>query len=166
MIPWRRKWQPTPVFFSGKPQEQRSLVGYRPCGHKELVTSELLSTNVAFMFIHVVAYDSSFSLLRRLHCVYRPHCLCLSVYWWILKLFLPLALNSAAVNTRVQILLQDSAFNSFGCKSRSGVTGLYASSIFNFLRTLHTIFNSSYTTLCPHQQCPRVGLEERPLWLS
>ena len=24
-IPWRRKWQPTPVFLSGKPHGQRSL---------------------------------------------------------------------------------------------------------------------------------------------
>ena len=33
--PWRRKWQPTPVFLLGKPQGQKSLVGYRPQGHKE-----------------------------------------------------------------------------------------------------------------------------------
>jgi len=32
--PWRRKWQPTPVFF-GKSQGQRSLVGYSPRGNKE-----------------------------------------------------------------------------------------------------------------------------------
>ena len=29
-IPWRRKWQPTPVFLPGKYQGQRSLVGYSP----------------------------------------------------------------------------------------------------------------------------------------
>ena len=28
-IPWRRKWQPTPVFLSGKSHAQRSLAGYR-----------------------------------------------------------------------------------------------------------------------------------------
>ena len=28
-IPWRRKWQPTPVFLPGKSHGQRSLVGYR-----------------------------------------------------------------------------------------------------------------------------------------
>ena len=27
-IPWRRKWQPTPVFLTGKFHGQRSLVGY------------------------------------------------------------------------------------------------------------------------------------------
>ena len=29
-IPWRRKWQPTPVFLPGKNHGQRSLVGYNP----------------------------------------------------------------------------------------------------------------------------------------
>ena len=27
-IPWRREWQPTPVFLSGEPHGQRGLVGY------------------------------------------------------------------------------------------------------------------------------------------
>ena len=35
-IPWRRKWQPTPLFLSGKSHEQRSLVGYCPWGHKRV----------------------------------------------------------------------------------------------------------------------------------
>ena len=34
-IPWRRKWQPTPVFLPGKFHGRRSLVGYSPQGHKE-----------------------------------------------------------------------------------------------------------------------------------
>ena len=38
-IPWRRKWQPTPVFLPGESQGQRSLVGYSPRGHKELDSS-------------------------------------------------------------------------------------------------------------------------------
>ena len=28
--PWRRKWQPAPVFLPGKSQGQRSLEGYSP----------------------------------------------------------------------------------------------------------------------------------------
>ena len=32
---WRRKWQPTPVFFPRKSHGQRTLVGYSPWGHKE-----------------------------------------------------------------------------------------------------------------------------------
>ena len=35
-IPWRRKWQPTPVFLPGKSHGQRSLVGYSPWGHKRV----------------------------------------------------------------------------------------------------------------------------------
>ena len=34
-IPWRREWQPTPVFLPGEFQGQRILVGYSPWGHKE-----------------------------------------------------------------------------------------------------------------------------------
>ena len=39
LIPWRRKWQPTPVFLPGKSHEQRSLMGYSPRGCKELDTT-------------------------------------------------------------------------------------------------------------------------------
>ena len=34
-FPWRRKWQPTPIFLPGKFHGQRSLVGYSPWGLKE-----------------------------------------------------------------------------------------------------------------------------------
>ena len=39
-IPWRRKWQPNPVFVPGKSHRQRSLEGYSPCGCKESDTTE------------------------------------------------------------------------------------------------------------------------------
>ena len=35
-IPWRRKWQPTPVFLPGRSHGQRSLVGYSPWSCKEV----------------------------------------------------------------------------------------------------------------------------------
>jgi len=34
-MPWRRKWYPTPVFLLEEAQEQRSLAGHSPWGHKE-----------------------------------------------------------------------------------------------------------------------------------
>ena len=43
-IPWRRKWQPTPVFLPGESHGQRSLAGYSPRGCKESDTTEQLST--------------------------------------------------------------------------------------------------------------------------
>ena len=33
-IPWRKTWQPTPLFLSGKSHGQRSLAGYSPWGRK------------------------------------------------------------------------------------------------------------------------------------
>ena len=44
IFPWRREWQPTPVFLPGESHVQRSLVGYSPWGHKEQDIAELLST--------------------------------------------------------------------------------------------------------------------------
>ena len=41
--PWRRKWQPTPVFLPGKFHGQSSLVGCSPWGCKESDTTEWLS---------------------------------------------------------------------------------------------------------------------------
>ena len=41
-IPWRREWQPTPVFLPGEFHGKRSLVGYSPWGHKELDTTDWL----------------------------------------------------------------------------------------------------------------------------
>ena len=38
--PWRREWQPTPVFVPGKSHGPRSLVGYSPWGRKESDTTE------------------------------------------------------------------------------------------------------------------------------
>ena len=35
-IPWRRKWQPTPVFLPGEYHGQRSLEGYSPRGRKKV----------------------------------------------------------------------------------------------------------------------------------
>ena len=44
-MPWRRKWQPTPVILPGKSQEQRSLAGYSPWGRKEWDTTLRLNNN-------------------------------------------------------------------------------------------------------------------------
>ena len=41
-IPWRRKWQPTPVFLPGESHGQRNLVGYSLWGSKEPDTTKRL----------------------------------------------------------------------------------------------------------------------------
>ena len=45
-IPWRRKWQPTPVFLPGKIHGQRSQVGYSPWGLKESDMTEQLNMSI------------------------------------------------------------------------------------------------------------------------
>ena len=42
-FPWRRAWQPTPVFLSGEFHGQRSPVGYSPWSHKESDRAEWLT---------------------------------------------------------------------------------------------------------------------------
>ena len=53
-IPWRRAWQPTPVFLPGESHGQRSLEGYSPQGRTELdmtqVTSHAHITNTTCVF--------------------------------------------------------------------------------------------------------------------
>ena len=79
-MPWRRKWQPTPVFLPAKSHGQKSLVGYSPWGCKsvghDLVTRtkhtiyhyfqdvEQSPNNVLLIFTHKAVlnlsrYDSS-----------------------------------------------------------------------------------------------------------
>ena len=44
-IPWRRKWQPTPVFLPGKSHEQRTLTGYSLRGRIQWDMTKQLSTH-------------------------------------------------------------------------------------------------------------------------
>ena len=39
-IPWRKAWQPTPVFLPEESHGHRSLTGYSPSSHKELDMTE------------------------------------------------------------------------------------------------------------------------------
>ena len=49
-IPWRREWQPTPVFLPGEFRGQRSLVGYSPWGHKESDMTEGLTPTAHVLY--------------------------------------------------------------------------------------------------------------------
>ena len=44
LSPWRRKWQPTPVFLPGESHGRKSLGGYSPRGHKESDMTERLDS--------------------------------------------------------------------------------------------------------------------------
>ena len=53
-IPWRRAWQPTPVFLPGESHGQKSLAGYSPWGHKELDMTEATARKQSSVKTHLV----------------------------------------------------------------------------------------------------------------
>ena len=51
-IPWRREWQPTPVFLPGESHEQRSLGGYSPQNHKKSDVNEATEHACTHIYVH------------------------------------------------------------------------------------------------------------------
>ena len=78
-IPWRRAWQPTPVFLPGKFHGQRSLAGYSPWDCKELDVTECTH-------VYTHTHTSGITLLWFQFCLLNISC-----YWswyWSSGLFL------------------------------------------------------------------------------
>ena len=56
-IPWKRKWQPTPVFLPGESHEQRNLAGYGLLGCKESDTTERLKLSNFTYFTQIFSWS-------------------------------------------------------------------------------------------------------------
>ena len=62
-IPWRRKWQATPVFLPGEFHGQRSLSDYSPWGCRESETTERLTHTHTHTHTHTIKGDFLLPLL-------------------------------------------------------------------------------------------------------
>ena len=97
-IPWRRKWQPTPVPLPGESHGGRSLVGYSPWCHKESDTTERLhfhfqtyrivllfillwgTKNYISKFVHIHIHSASSFILVIFHCLTLIDCTSVFLY--------------------------------------------------------------------------------------
>ena len=64
-IPWRRKWQPTPIFLPGESHGQKSLAGYSLGSCKDLDTIEQLTLSLS-MSIELVIPSNHLTLCHPL----------------------------------------------------------------------------------------------------
>ena len=98
-IPWRRAWQPTPVFLPGESHGQRSLAGYTPWVHKESDTTEatehkhihlsiyihIFMSVIVYMFIHRHTDTHTHSFSSRL--IYTSVLIMVFILCFLVKLF-------------------------------------------------------------------------------
>ena len=93
-IPWRREWQPTPVFLHGESPGQRNLAGYSPWGPKELDTTERLTLSLSNEELELRKcrqLDQCNSGAEKWSLVIRTRVLCPSGTQFLCSLLLPTA---------------------------------------------------------------------------
>ena len=111
-IPWRRKWQPAPVFLPGESHGQRSLVAMVHRIEKSRTRLKRLSTNIR-VFIMLYIYKTT-----------RAHNMLIVdriVDFWFLGCFLSMNVNfthNISFSKEIAVHCNPSFFWSSGCSSK------------------------------------------------
>ena len=71
LFPWRRKWQPIPIFLPGESHGQGSLVGYSSQGHKELDTLSMYAYMCTFKIKQGLLKDQKVGDVRIMSIMFR-----------------------------------------------------------------------------------------------
>ena len=139
-IPWRRKWQPTPIFLLGKSQGQRSLPGCSAWGHKEWDMTDWPRT-CAHTHIHTHTHTHTHTHGKRYDCE-RQQCttniagLCLDRDAWA-GIFHSLRLSRGSRKVRSRGKEGKGAFGRQGTRGVSAATVCVGSGL--WIRELHRL---------------------------
>ena len=100
-IPWRRRWQPTPVFLPGESLGQRSLADYSlPRGHKESDMTEQL-THICTHTHAIIIIGFTYHIVNDLRILGKN--IRILVTWKIIKYYQNISNSVLVTNIRILV---------------------------------------------------------------
>ena len=150
-IPWRRKWQPTPVFLPGKSHGQRRLAGYSSRGHRSVRHNLVTKTNSHLARSKLNNKTTSHSQMTQTHVfilLCLVHFMINSSLWWVcLFLFLFLfshSWHSFSISNELSFFSLSQSPPSLYVRIKKQVLTLDFHPRWSFLDLTHSFHTASY----------------------